>query len=68
MNTQPLDTEDQKTIIAGVGVIPYVKHPFYSRPPGWVLPGGRFTQDEAEARYAAEWIDKISREGSHEMA
>ncbi len=29
--------------------------------PGWVLPGGRRTQDSAEAYAAAQWINQQSR-------
>lgn len=29
--------------------------------PGWVLPGGRRTQDAEEAIQAASWIDQQSR-------
>jgi hypothetical protein len=30
-------------------------------PEGWVLPGGRRTQDAAAAMAAAEYIDRVSR-------
>ena len=35
-------------------------------PEGWVLPGGRRTQDATEALEVAQYIDSISRKGTRQ--
>lgn len=65
-----LDPEDEgighatlwhpRNIQSGLGRIVWAAES-YERAAGWVLPGGRRTADESEARHAAECIDRILR-------
>lgn len=49
-----------KNIKIGLGRIIWTPETYFTAA-GWVLPGGRKTADEAEARHAAEYIDRVLR-------
>lgn len=59
----------EKDICHGSAIVPYAPYtcaptlewpPHINLSPGWVLPGGRRTQDYLQAQSAAKWMDQYT--------
>lgn len=50
-----------KNIHFGSATVPYVEDPPGDRPAGWVMPGGKWTTDRAQAMECAYAMDKVMR-------